>query len=414
MASPTTSASPWVSQSAAKSRQAALGRLVHNRVLLVAMLAGLIAACTLSFLTHAPNRLVSGTGVSLFAVLNEDRWAWAALLPGLGLAGGVFLRPSVRAHAWVVTCASLQLLGLAWLAGHQADVNASAGSPLSRTSLGGGFWCMAILAWLAASDALRRWGPGLLARTAAHAALLAPVLAWAMSGGLDGLSLFKEYANRRDVFHDAWVAHLGIVFGALAPTLLIGVPLGVAAFRHARVGQGLNAFLNVVQTIPSIALFGLLMAPLTWLSAQWPSLGIKGVGWLPAVVALTLYALLPVVHSTCAGLRQVPRAATEAAVGMGLTARQVFWKVEVPLALPLLLSGIRVTTVQTVGLAVVAALIGAGGLGAIVFQGLLSSALDLVLLGVLPVVGLAIGVNAFFELLSGALSFHRSIVRTAP
>jgi osmoprotectant transport system permease protein len=103
------------------------------------------------------------------------------------------------------------------------------------------------------------------------------------------------------------------------------------------------------------------------------------------------------------GLKQVPADALAAAVGMGLTPRQVFWKVELPLALPVLLSGLRVTTVQIVGLAVVAALVGAGGFGALMFQGLFSSALDLVLLGALPVVALAIGVDAGFQLLGRAL-----------
>jgi len=161
-----------------------------------------------------------------------------------------------------------------------------------------------------------------------------------------------------------------------------------------------------VQTVPSIALFGLLMAPLAALAQWWPGLarhGISGIGLAPAVLALTLYSLLPIVHSTATGLRQVPDAVVAAATGMGLTPRQIFWQVQVPLALPLLLAGVRTTTVQTIGLAVVAALIGAGGLGAIMFQGLLSSALDLVLLGVLPVVAMAVLVDAFFQSLSAFL-----------
>jgi osmoprotectant transport system permease protein len=109
---------------------------------------------------------------------------------------------------------------------------------------------------------------------------------------------------------------------------------------------------------------------------------------------LTLYALLPIVHHTSAGLQQVPAAAVEAARGMGMTTRQVFWQVQLPLALPVWLAGLRVTTVQLIGLAVVAALIGAGGFGALVFQGLASSALDLVMLGVLPVVALALLADA--------------------
>ena len=133
------------------------------------------------------------------------------------------------------------------------------------------------------------------------------------------------------------------------------------------------------------------------LLAQW---GIKGVGMAPAVIALTLYSLLPVVRSTAAGLGQVPQPVIDAALGMGLTGRQIFWKVELPLALPIFLAGLRVATVQVIGLAMVAALIGAGGFGAIMFQGLLSGALDLVLLGVVPVVAIAVTVDALLKALA--------------
>lgn len=154
-----------------------------------------------------------------------------------------------------------------------------------------------------------------------------------------------------------------------------------------------------MQTLPSIALFGLLIAPLAalgaWLQGRglgdW---GVQGVGLLPAALALTLYSLLPVVHGTLAGLQQVPAAVLDAATGLGLGPRQRFWQVQWPLALPVWLAALRVSTVQAVGLAVVAALIGAGGFGVLIFQGLASSALDLVLLGVLPVVALALALDA--------------------
>jgi osmoprotectant transport system permease protein len=161
--------------------------------------------------------------------------------------------------------------------------------------------------------------------------------------------------------------------------------------------------LNVLQTIPSIALFGLLIGPLAWLGRQLPGLGIAGVGLAPALLALSLYALLPVVRGTLAGLQQVPPAVREAARGMGMTPWQIMLQVETPLALPVFLSGLRITTVQAVGLAAVAALIGAGGFGAIMFQGLSASALDQVLLGVLPVVLLALLVDVAFRLLIARL-----------
>ncbi|WP_256738430.1 ABC transporter permease, partial [Cronobacter sakazakii] len=138
------------------------------------------------------------------------------------------------------------------------------------------------------------------------------------------------------------------------------------------------------------------------------ALGVSGTGLAPALIALTLYALLPLVRGVVAGLGQVPDAVRESARGVGMSAWQRLWHVDVPLALPVWLRSLRVVAVQTVGMAVVAALIGAGGFGALVFQGLLSSALDLVLLGVIPVVALAVVLDALFTLAIGALETKRN------
>ena len=380
-------------RSTAESRVIALAtaqgaRVVHNRVLLVLLLAAVAAVLGLAFISVAPNRLVSGRGVPLFGLMSDARHGlW---LPALALGGAVFVAPRAALHAAVTLVASLTLAGLTWLAGHEAALQSAASSSLARVSLGGAFWILALLAWLAAADALQRWHLPRGWHLLAHAALWLPSIGLLAAGELDALSLLKEYANRQEVFDAAGLRHLQIVGATLLPSLLIGVPLGVAAARNARFSKPLFALLNIIQTVPSIALFALLIAPLAALATALPGWGIQGIGLLPAVMALTMYALLPIVHGTAAGLAQVPAAAIEAARGMGMTPRQSFWRVEVPLALPVLLSGLRVTTVQIIGLAVVAALIGAGGYGALVFQGLASSALDLVLLGVLPVVLLAV------------------------
>ncbi len=377
-----------------------------NRVLALLLVLGLVGALALPFVTVAPNRLVSGTGVALGALLRGA--GWALLLPLAVLAWAAFVpRRAAHARSLDATCAvaaALILAGLLALAAQAATQQALEGNPLVRVSFGGAFWVLALLAVLAAADALQRLQLAPLPRALAHAAVWLPCLALLASGALDALSLLKEYANRRETFHAAAGQHLRIVVGTLLPALVIGVPLGVMAARHPRGARPLFAVLNVIQTVPSIALFGLLIAPLVALAALLPGSGIQGIGLMPAVIALTLYALLPIVHNTAAGLRQVPAAAVEAATGMGMTRSQRFWRVEVPLALPLLWSGLRLTTVQVIGLAVVAALIGAGGFGAIVFQGLLSSALDLVLLGVLPVVALALVADALFETVDGLLA----------
>lgn len=204
-----------------------------------------------------------------------------------------------------------------------------------------------------------------------------------------------------DVFNDALAQHLTILFATVMPALLIGVPLGIwCAFSVARQGP-VFALLNIIQTIPSVALFGLLIAPLAGLVKHFPLLGkfgVAGTGMTPALIALVLYALLPLVRGVVAGLNQVPQDVLESARAMGMNTFQRFVSVQFPLALPVFLRSLRVVMVQTVGMAVIAALIGAGGFGALVFQGLLSSAVDLVLLGVIPVVVLAVLIDALFDL----------------
>ena len=402
-----------------------MGR-VKNRVLLLLVALGIAAASGLAFLTHAPNRLVSGNGVSLAVVVNgQDATPshqaivlLSSLIPALLLVAGIFMRPRRATHLLVTAAATLLLAGLVWLASSHASQlasmaadSASGTTPgIERTSFGAAFWILAALSWLAASDAIGRLGLKPALRLVASAAVIAPVLVLIATGALDQLSLLREYANRQDVFNAALLQHVQIVLASLLPAVLIGVPLGIASVRAggwmSTLRPALFSSLNIIQTIPSIALFGLLMAPLALLAASVPVLaqwGIKGVGLAPAAIALTLYSLLPVVRSTAAGLGQVPQPVIDAALGMGLSPRQIFWKVEAPLALPVFLAGLRVATVQTIGMAVVAALIGAGGFGAIMFQGLLGGALDLVLLGVVPVVAMAVVVDALLKTIASSL-----------
>ena len=357
-----------------------------------------LSLATLPFVKVAPNRLMSGEPASFLSVLQGPAWPLAMLLAAVVAAS--FIKPT-RALWWSVVIASMALVaGLVWLAGMHATFVAQTASPIARTSLSGAFWSASLLLGLMAADALQRLQVSKLARTGLLLAALLPIYALLAAGYLDDLSIMKEYANRADTFGQAIARHLQIVLVALLPTLCIGLPLGWLARRHARVGASLFPVLNVIQTIPSIALFGLLMAPLALLAAAWPALaraGISGVGLAPGVIALTLYSLLPVVRGTLAGLAQVPSSVRDAALGMGMAPAQIFWRVDVPLAVPVVLAGIRTATIQMVGLTAVTALIGAGGLGAIMFEGLFSSAQDLVLLGVVPIIVLGVLVDAAFS-----------------
>ncbi|EOV9657649.1 ABC transporter permease [Cronobacter turicensis] len=378
----------------------------HNRVLvLLAVL--LAAAALLPFLNYAPNRLVSGAplGLSgLFPAIAPALWALPLLLCLLACVPG---KPGALL---ILIAAQALFITLLFVTGDEAARLAESGSRLARTSPGSGLWLMLAVSLLAASDAIGRLTRQPLWRWLLQAQIWMAPLWLLLSGHFDALSLLKEYANRQTVFDDAAARHLTLLFGTLAPALVIGLPLGILCHRRPRWQPGLFAALNIIQTVPSVALFGLLMAPLAGLAQTFPALGalgVSGTGLAPALIALTLYALLPLVRGVVAGLGQVPDAVRESARGMGMSAWQRFWHVDVPLALPVWLRSLRVVAVQTVGMAVVAALIGAGGFGALVFQGLLSSALDLVLLGVIPVVALAVVLDALFTLAIGALETKR-------
>jgi osmoprotectant transport system permease protein len=185
------------------------------------------------------------------------------------------------------------------------------------------------------------------------------------------------------------VEHVAMVATAVAVAVVIGVPLGIAATRWRRWERFVMGTANVLQTVPSLALFGFLI----------PVPFIGGVGATTAIVALTLYALLPIVRGTHAGIRGVDPAVREAGLGLGMTGGQLLQRVELPLAAPVILSGVRVATVISVGIATIAAAIGAGGLGVYIFQGLAMVNDTVILAGALPAALLALSADALLGML---------------
>lgn len=367
-------------------------------VLLGALL--VLALVALPFLRVAPNRLVSGHAVGFLSLLAGPIWLLAGLPCALLLAG--FIRQRRAVLALVLATSVALVFGLLGLAASQAQLVSQAGASVARVSFGAAFWAAVVLSALIASDTLQRLRATPFQTAATGFGTVLVVCAMLASGWCDDLSIMKEYGNRADGFAAVVARHMQIVGLAMAFTLAIGLPLGWAAHGYAKVASMAFPALNVVQTVPSIALFGLLMAPLAFLAAYWPALGaagISGVGIAPAVIALTLYGLLPVARGTLVGLQQVSGAQMDAARALGLKPWFVLRHVGLPLALPEVLGGVRTAAVAAVGLASVTALIGAGGLGSIMFEGLFSSAQDVVLLGVLPIVALGVLVDGMFRAL---------------
>jgi osmoprotectant transport system permease protein len=378
---------------------------LHNHVLSVLIGAAAAAVAGAGFVTVAPNRLVSGRPVMLWAAADAGLTVAIAVLGALLLAAALVPpRPALhRAAAGVAAALFLLLLATA---GQAAAALAPSAPGLARVSLGAAFWVLLGVAGLAIFDGLQRAATGIGTQLAAALCIAGGFLIMAASGLFDALSLAREYHTRQAAFAGALIRHIVLVAASLGPALLIGFPLGVAAACRPQMQGPLFAALNLLQTVPSIALFGLLIVPLSALATAVPALGrlgIAGIGMAPAVIALVLYALLPIVRSTVAGISGVAPPVIDAARGMGMTRRQLFWRVELPLAAPVLLAGLRIVTVQAIGLAVVAALIGAGGLGSFVFEGLGQYAADLVLLGALPTIVLALAADFLLQILASLL-----------
>lgn len=377
----------------------AIGLRVRNRVLLTLALSAGIGSIATGFVSLAPNRLVSGRPVTLWA--GPDRASTASITAVIAAMILLSFLPTTKTINWAITAlaSALALLTL-FAAGHAAMLLTTGAGPAARVSPGAAFWILLFCAALAIVSAVQALRAGSLSRLGIAAFICAMAVAMANAGIFDSLSIAREYQNKRDIFGAEIGRHCVLVLGSLLPALFIGAPLGVLAVGSPRLRGPLFAVLNILQTIPSIALFAILIAPLSALADAIPALaliGIGGIGLAPALIALVLYALLPIVRNTYAGLVGVNPAVIEAAKGMGLTRRQIFRKVEVPLALPVLLAGLRIVTDQAIGLAVVAALVGAGGLGTFVFQGLGQNAADLVLLGAIPAILLALAADFLLQ-----------------
>ncbi|MEH2208799.1 MAG: ABC transporter permease [Nostoc sp.] len=174
--------------------------------------------------------------------------------------------------------------------------------------------------------------------------------------------------------------HLFLVGIAIGIAILVGIPLGILITRKTYLRQPILGIANIFQTIPSLALFGLLI----------PVPIIGGIGAVPAIVALTVYSLLPIIRNTYTGITSIDPAIREAGRGMGMTDRQLLLQVEIPLAMGIILAGVRVATVIAIGIATIAAAIGAGGLGVFIFRGISVVNDQLILAGAVPAAAIAL------------------------
>ncbi len=419
----------------------------HPVALLAAGL-GLLAL-GLPWLELKPSRIAVGEAFRV--------WGWPGSW-GLALPVLWFLIAYVRGH-WQGLLLGMALLVWGLLVGQGTAYLLSNQPESARVSAAGGLWLTLLalyVGYFAAYREGRGWG-----------LLSAPLVLGVLIGlgAFDRLGPVLEFQSWREQFATELWRHLSLSGSAVMLAIGVGVPLGVLAAGSPRFGWVLRV-MGFLQTIPSLALFGLLLPLLAqvsqtlrleaalallvvggfafrllWAVSGWLAVvlmlplgllalvmtgawlnsllgpdplqielqaplqasGIRGIGAAPAVLALTLYALLPVVLNVYTGLRGVPEAVKDAGRGMGMSPAQLFWRVELPLALPLVLEGIRGAASLTIGITTVAALIGAGGLGFFILRGVEGGAPDMVLLGAIPIIGLALLVDSALRWVGGLL-----------
>jgi osmoprotectant transport system permease protein len=209
------------------------------------------------------------------------------------------------------------------------------------------------------------------------------------------MSLWEFFLANRGQILQLTIEHVWLVGISMLLAVLIGIPLGILVTRRPWLDKPILGGANIAQTIPSLALFGFLLE-VPWLGARADRL---------AIAALTLYALLPIIRNTAAGISGVDPAVREAARGMGMTPGQILWQVELPLALSVLLAGVRVATVWTVGIATIAAAVGAGGLGEFIFRGLSMVDNHLILAGAIPAALMALAADFLLGALERRLRY---------
>jgi osmoprotectant transport system permease protein len=376
-------------------------------------LAALLSSFVLPALNVKPNRVAEGTLQSLWSIATPTIIVLGVLFVTLTIvAGAITGVPAWRRYVAVKLTAAAALLPLLFaLLGSGSTVALERGGmDAGRVGPALGWWLGAVGAYVLLYDARRRIvraGPERRAAVrTATAATTAAIIAVLWLFRFQGLGVVQEYVNRASRFWEEFGSHLMLSGASVGGAVVIGVPLGMLAFRSKRAVRPVFSVTSGLQTIPSLALFGLMIAPLAFLSRQLPMLramGIRGVGNAPAIIALTLYGLLPIVRNTYVGLKSIDQGVIDAGRGMGMSRGELLRLVQIPIALPIILTGLRITAVQTVGNAAVAALIGARGLGNFVFQGLGQAAPDLIVLGALPIVALAVVVDRGMDALIRAL-----------
>ena len=363
-------------------------------------------AFTMGFTVFRENRLAKGISVMLWE--SAGPMHIILILTMLAAIIGILVfRRRLPGFSMIVAVLGNIFIFLIFIALADSAKNLTiAAADYSRVSLGPGAWILLLGGYIIMTAASKSSKNPFFCSILSILFIII-ILVLVSRGMFNRLSIIQELIAKKSRFIQEFINHLSLAFSSVGFAIGIGIPLGILAYRKRRTEKSIFFFVNTTQTIPSLALFGLLLAPLSFLSTRFPflgSMGIHGIGTTPALIALTLYALLPVTRTIYTSLKAVDPSFIQAGKGMGLSRIQLLFTIEIPLAAPILLNGLRLAAVQAIGNTTVAALIGAGGFGFFIFQGLGQAAADLILLGAIPVVLLAIIADRLMQLLINILT----------
>jgi osmoprotectant transport system permease protein len=377
------------------------GTFTIDRLALLGCASGILSLA-LNWFILKPNRLAAGTGYGIF----YGAWMWLAIaLVAVWACCVVFsFFNSYLFSALLAISANISLILSIFIVGTGSQNLLKNMPDSARVSPSTGMFVAFLAGYIVIFTAVKRLS-AYKNRILKNIVIWTSPAAFAMflfSGGFENISVFVEFTVQKSRFYQEFFNHIYLVAVSVSVGSAIGILLGMLAVANRRAKSFVFFITNITQTIPSLALFGLLIAPLSALSFRFLTLremGIRGIGNTPAIIALVIYSLLPVVQNTYTSIKQIEPSIIDAAKGIGMSKWQIFKKIEAPLAAPLVMEGIRIASVQSVGLAAVAALIGAGGLGWFIFQGLGQAAPDMILLGTLPIIALAVLTDFFMRML---------------
>lgn len=357
---------------------------LHDKTLLLLSFLGTTAFLLMTFVNYKENRISQGTAYSSFQFLAG--FAFVILALWLILIGLSFYKGKSK-DLLVFLVSTVLLLALFWTLQRASGILIEPDSS-ARVSLSGGFYIQIFAIYLLITVYMSRIKDYRFIKWIGLAAIISFFVFFFINGSFGDLSLIKEYTIKKNQFYENLRVHALLTFASVLTGAIIAIPLGYLAYTKNKWEGRVMTPLSIIQTVPSLSLFGILLVPLSGLGKLgfFNAIGVSGIGWAPAYVALTLYTLLPIARNTLTGFYSVDKNIIEASRGMGMSKKQILRQIELPLAFPVIFTGIRIAFIQTIGGAVLAGLVGGGGMGSFVFLGLGEASPDLILLGVLPIV----------------------------